>query len=180
MHSVRKQAAPRGDESVFTLIHRVARSLSRGSMSFYLDRYGIGLPHMQIIHTVANHGPLPSTGIVELTGMNKSLASRTLGQLTEDGFTIDLADSGDARKRVWTLTPKGKAFVEEVAPVLQERRVKILNALSQGERALLPELLKRLLEMSEDLREQETLERRRGKPRKDDAFDAYEGDMHAA
>lgn len=142
-------------------------------MSFYLDRYGIGLPHMQILHTVAKHGPLPSIGIVDHTGMNKSLASRTLGQLTDDGYTIDLTDPADARKRVWVLTPKGEEFVAEVAPVLQERRLKILDALSEGERALLPELLKRLLEISEELREEEARARRR---RKGDAGEANADD----
>ena len=159
MDSIRKHNSSRRDESVFTRIHRVARSLSRGSMSYYLHKYGIGLPHMQIIHIIANYSPLPSTGIVDLSGMNKSLVSRTLAQLTEAGYAIDSSDSKDARKRVWTLTPKGQSFIVEVYPTLQERRVEILKVLSSDERALLNDMMTRLLASSEALRKQEAKDR---------------------
>ena len=180
MDSIRKQTSSRRDESVFTRIHRVARSLARGSMSFYLDTYGIGLPHMQIIHTIANHSPLPSTGIVDLTGMNKSLVSRTLAQLTDDGYATDSSDPKDARKRVWTLTPRGQAFIIDVYPVLQERRVEILKVLSPEERSLLTDIMNRLLQSSEALRSKEAKDRsaaRRAKkrPKSDSSSGQSEG-----
>ena len=83
--------------------------------------------------------------------MNKALVSRSLSELTARGYTRNTADPNDARRRVWTLTAKGRRLVETCRPLRHERTSRLMAALTEDERAMLVDILNRLYIASEQL-----------------------------
>lgn len=156
----------RTDDPVSFLIHRLSRSLMRASMAYYLHEFGLGVPQVQILHAIGSHGPLVSKDIADYIAMNKALVSRSLSELNARGYAENTSDANDARRRVWTLTPKGKEFIAQCRPVNLERRAKLLKVLTEEERAVFVDVLERLYQSSENLRAAESVmlaERRRKK-----------------
>lgn len=153
---------PRSDPILF-FIHRLSRSILRASMARYLKEFGLGVPQVQILNAIGARGPLVSKEIADYMAMNKALVSRSLSDLTLHGYTRTSADAKDARRRVWTLTAKGKRLVETCRPIRHERTSKLIAALTEEERALLVDILDRLYVASEALGAEEarTAKRRR-------------------
>lgn len=138
------------------LIHRLSRSWMRASMAYYLQEYGLGVPHVQILNTIGGRGALVSKEIADYTVMNKALISRSLSELTARGYTASAGDPKDARRRVWKLTAKGEAFVSAFKQVRLDRQNKLIQTLSREEKALLVDILERLYASSERLRVEES------------------------
>ena len=154
------------EDPVSFLIHRLSRSVMRASMAYYLQEFGLGVPQVQILHSIGSHGPLVSKDIADYIAMNKALVSRSLSELSARGYAENTSDASDARRRVWTLTPKGKEFVAMCRPIRLERRAKLLKVLTQEEREIFVGVLQRLYESSENLRAEEAVmlaQRRRAK-----------------
>jgi DNA-binding MarR family transcriptional regulator len=140
----------------------------RASTAYYLQAFALGVPHVQILHTIGTQGPLVSKAIADYTVMNKALVSRSLTDLTGRGYTVGALDEEDARRRVWKLTPKGEAFVKMCRPIRLERQSKLLQVLSREEKEVLVGMLNRLYARSEALRVEEGVtlaSRRRAKQR---------------
>lgn len=137
------------------LIHRLSRSWMRASMAFYLQEYGLGVPHVQILNIIDRSGPTVSKDIADYTVMNKALVSRSLSELTARGYAVSATDPKDARRRVWKLTAKGQAFVGAFRPVRLDRQNRLIEALSHEEKAMLVDILDRLYVSSERMRTEE-------------------------
>ncbi len=140
---------------VFFYVHRLSRSLMRGSMAYYLHEFGLGVPQVQILNTLGRRGPLVSKDIAEGIAMNKALVSRSLGELMELGFIEGANDANDARRRLWTLTQKGRKFVEKYEPIGLVRRRGLLKVLSAEDQSLFVDILDKLYRQSEKLRAEE-------------------------
>lgn len=125
-------------------------------MAYYLQEYGLGVPHVQILNTIGGRGALVSKEIADYTVMNKALISRSLSELTARGYTASAGDPKDARRRVWKLTAKGEAFVSAFKQVRLDRQNKLIQTLSREEKALLVDILERLYASSERLRVEES------------------------
>jgi DNA-binding MarR family transcriptional regulator len=165
-----KKLTIRSTESPISfLIHRLSRSWMRASMAYYMREFGLGVPHVQILHTLGNRGALVSKEIADYTVMNKALVSRSLSDLSDRGYASSNADAADARRRVWTLTPKGKAFVDMFHGVRIGRQERLIEVLSLEEKSVLVDILERLYASSEHLRLEESkmLAARRRKKRDD-------------
>jgi len=151
------ESVARPDEQpVLFLIHRLSRSLLRASVSYYQQTFGLGVPQVQILHALGNHPSLVSKEIADFTAMNKALVSRSLSELTDLGYTETSMDASDARKRIWSLTAKGRALVQTARPIRQARAGALLNVLAPSEREDLIRILNLLYASSEALRVEET------------------------
>lgn len=143
------------DHPVLFLIHRLSRSLLRGSMAYYLHEFKLGVPQVQILHGVGRAGPMASKQIADMLAMNKALVSRSLRELTDLGYIASTVDPADARLRVWTLTDAGHAFVQGARARRQQRQRKFLAGLSEEEQRLLIRVLDKLYASSEALHAEE-------------------------
>ncbi len=56
-----------------------------------------------VYYVVANHGPIDQATIMELTGMNRKTLQNALSDLLNDGLIRANIDSGDLRKKVYSL-----------------------------------------------------------------------------
>jgi len=145
------------EDPVLVRIHRLARSLLRASTAYYLREFGLGVPHIQILNSIWNHGPMVSKDIAGNLTMNKGLISRSLAELTKAGYIESARDPNDARRRVWALKDSGKTFVLRWRPIGLKRQTKFLKVLTADERPMLVDILDRLYASSEKLRAEEAL-----------------------
>lgn len=142
-------------ESVVLQINRLSSSWNKAAMKYYTDVWGLGIPHVRVLHTIGDRGPLAARDIVAVTLMNKGLVSRSLGDLTERNLVTSTAVSTDGRVLIWTLTNAGESLVASLRPVRDTRQRKLLEKFSPEELKALNTLLDKLFSGAEALRSEE-------------------------
>jgi DNA-binding MarR family transcriptional regulator len=153
-------------KSINFRVHALASSLFKGAQQFYGTRFGVGIPEMRILSNLGSEGPLTATHLVTLTAMDKGLLSRILNTLHARGLVQASAPASDPRRRTWTLSRSGKQMVEVLRPIWIQREAVIQAGLSEAERELLADLLQRMFQASEDLRQLEAKALREERARK--------------
>jgi DNA-binding MarR family transcriptional regulator len=113
--------------------------------------FGLGLPHVRVIYTLADHKALTSKDLVQITAMDKALASRILSDLSAQG-AVEMDTTGPlVRRRPWRLTAKGAELAAAMEPVRVKRQTKLMEEFSDAEALELNNLLDRLFQSSERL-----------------------------
>ena len=76
--------------------------------------------------------------------MDKVQVSRAIARLVENKRVQRVVDAADGRVARLSLTAKGRAIYDEVAPLALELEAKFLEALSPAERASLDRIMTKL------------------------------------
>lgn len=142
-------------ESVVLQINRLSSSWNKAAMKYYTDVWGLGIPHVRVLHTIGDRGPLAARDIVAVTLMNKGLVSRSLGDLSKRNLVTSTAVSTDGRVLIWNLTEAGESLVASLRPVRDTRQRKLLEKFSPEELKALNTLLDKLFSGAEALRGEE-------------------------
>ena len=148
-------SSPPLDNPIFFLVHRLSRSLMRGSMAYYLKEFGLGVPQVQILQTLGAKDLRVSKDIADAIAMNKALVSRSLQDLMAQGYVESDGDPKDARLRIWRLTRKGRNIVKRYGPIGHRRRAELLKVLTKQEQKMFVDVLEKLFVSSEELRREE-------------------------
>ena len=143
-------------KSINFRIHTLASSLFKGAMQYYGTEFGVGLPEMRVLSNLGNEGPLAAHRIVDLTAMDKALVSRVLTSLSRRAYITSSSPESDPRRRTWQLSRAGRELVKRLQPEWKRRESIIQAGLSKAERAVLADLLDRMLIASEALRAKES------------------------
>lgn len=147
-------------------INRVATSFSRASAQLYKAMFGLGLPSVRIVYTLADHHELTSKELVQITAMDKALVSRVLAELTARGLASNDDDTDRTRGRPWRLTASGLDLAQSMQPVRARRQTKLMEDFTDAEAADLNLLLDRLFQSSERLRLEEERSRKAKRARR--------------
>jgi DNA-binding MarR family transcriptional regulator len=145
-------------KSINFRIHTLASSLFKGAMQYYGTHFGVGLPEMRVLSNLGSEGPLAAHRIVDLTAMDKALVSRVLTSLGRRGYITSSSPESDPRRRTWRLSRSGQDLVKRLQPEWKRRESIIQGGLSKAERAVLGDLLDRMLIASEELRAKEVVQ----------------------
>ncbi|MDF2120318.1 MarR family winged helix-turn-helix transcriptional regulator [Roseiarcaceae bacterium H3SJ34-1] len=132
-------------------INRLATSFSRASAKIYKDMFGLGLPNVRVIYTLADHGELTSKQLVQITAMDKALVSRVLSDLSAQELVAIDTDGPQVRRRPWRLSAKGAELAAAMEPVRTRRQARLMEEFSNAEALHLNHLLDRLFRSSERL-----------------------------
>ncbi len=79
-----------------------------------LQTYGFGRAHHRTIYFVGRNPGITVTELLGILRITKQSLSRVLGALVEEGFIAQDADADDRRRRLLTLTAKGKALESDL------------------------------------------------------------------
>jgi DNA-binding MarR family transcriptional regulator len=150
-----ESAVSQYEKSINYNIYTLASSLFKGATQFYVAHFGVGQPEMRVLSTLGSHGGMPAYQLATLTAMDKALISRVLAALARRTYVRAEAPETDIRRRVWELTPSGRALVARLQPVWKQREAIIQADLSAEEQKLLVDMLQRMLRASEALRAEE-------------------------
>lgn len=105
----------------------------------------LSLPEGMLLRTIME-GPMTIAEAAECLHVHApSTASRVVDRLVRDGYIIRQEDPRDRRQKRLTLTPRGRAVVEEGEQIMGRRTIPMLDALDDAEREQFRRLLARML-----------------------------------
>lgn len=79
-----------------------------GEADRVLACHGFGRAHHRVVYFVGRHPGMTVSQLLGLLRITKQSLARVLGQLVEEGFVRQGSDAGDRRRRLLTLTDKGR------------------------------------------------------------------------
>lgn len=99
---------------VVARIHRILRQQATG---------GLGLAELSCMALINRRGPLPLGEIAARENLSAPTVTKTIARLERRGYIDRLSDPADRRVSLISLSPKGRALVEDV----RSRRTAYLN-----------------------------------------------------
>ena len=123
------------------LSNRVSSAIART----YSDRFDLTIPEWRCIAVLGGAQGLSAGDVALRTAMDKVQVSRAITRLVENKRVARTVDVSDARVTRLSLTAKGRAIYDEVAPLALELEAKFLDALSAAERASLDKIMAKLM-----------------------------------
>ncbi len=121
----------------------LANTVTRALASLYEAEHDLTIAEWRLLAILARFGPISGNGVCERSAMDKVRVSRAVGRAVSRGLVDRSIDTEDRRRLVLTLTPKGRAIHDRIAPLAREREAQILSALSDSEvEALMGALLR--------------------------------------
>jgi len=79
-----------------------------------LARYDFGRAHHRVIYFVGRNPGITVSDLLRILAITKQSLSRVLSQLVEEGFVVQRQDSADRRRRLLTLTDKGRSLERDL------------------------------------------------------------------
>lgn len=126
-------------------IARVHSKLNAQATHVLRNHAGLGLLEWRIITMLIAFGPsVPSVEIINQIQMDKGLFSRTLKGLVANGYVKVETDSGDQRRTLLSITPKGEDMRKDFAPIMHKRQEHLLHDITDTEKAVLLRALEKL------------------------------------
>lgn len=79
-----------------------------------LARYNFGRAHHRVIYFVGRNPGITVSDLLRILAITKQSLSRVLSQLVDEGFVVQRQDSEDRRRRLLTLTEKGRSLESDL------------------------------------------------------------------
>ncbi len=86
-----------------------------------LAKWGLGRAHHRVIYFVGRNPNITVTELLAILKITKQSLSRVLGTLIEDEFINQRADPSDRRRKLLTLTEKGRELERELTTTQMAR-----------------------------------------------------------
>ncbi|VCU72523.1 transcriptional repressor MprA [Pigmentiphaga humi] len=137
--------APENLKELFSYrLNRLAFVSSRIAARVNETQYELGSRDWRIIGLLGAFAPLSLNALAHEANIDKSQASRSVGELIERGYVKRGADESDGRGVRLDLTPQGRALYRKVFPKAVERNDRMLSILTEEERDVLERALDKL------------------------------------
>ena len=128
----------------------LAESVSRALSRLYKERYGLDVPEWRVLAHLGQYAPITARDIGAHSRMHKTKVSRAVAELQRLGFLNRAGSAQDRREALLSLTAKGKAAYDDLAPKAADFARHLLDDLSTGERKVLDNAIDRLLKKLAD------------------------------
>ncbi len=125
----------------------VRRVHQRGAQLFTqnVQQANLSVTQFVALVTLLREGPTAQSRLGRLTSMDPSTTTLVVRKLEKDGMIARARDPADQRTTVLSLTQKGRACAEAHVPVSVRAGDALLAPLTEIERALFLDLLRKLL-----------------------------------
>src|SRR3954466_14738024 len=94
----------------------LAEAVSRALSRFYKDKYVLGVPEWRVLAHLGQYAPITAKAIGAHSRMHKTKVSRAVAELEQLGFVARAGSTADRREALLSLTAKGKAAYDDLAP----------------------------------------------------------------
>ncbi|MBR0641493.1 winged helix-turn-helix transcriptional regulator [Roseomonas hellenica] len=125
-------------------IHRLANALSQGAARRYRAEFDVSLMEWRTLALLGDYAPLTLKDLARHSGLDKSLASRTVSGLVERRLVTRTVGADDAREVSLRLSAAGRRVFEGLMRAARARNDVFLAALSAEERAMLDAAIDKL------------------------------------
>jgi DNA-binding MarR family transcriptional regulator len=127
----------------------LAEGVSRAMSRIYKAKYGLGVPEWRVLAHLGQYAPITAKAIGVHSRMHKTKISRAVAALEELGFLARSGNDKDRREELLSLTAKGKAAYDDLAPKAADFARHLLDDFSATERRALERAIDRLLKTLE-------------------------------
>jgi MarR family transcriptional regulator, temperature-dependent positive regulator of motility len=108
--------------------------------------FDVGRDEFNVLSCLSSHGPMAAKTICEVTGRPKNSISRAVTRLSERKMIRRKTNPLDRRESSLILNESGRKLYERVLPIAIDRQSAMLSGLSSAERALLDQVLNKLMQ----------------------------------
>lgn len=122
------------------LSNRVSSAIART----YSERFDLTIPEWRVIAVMGGAVGLSAGDVAQRTAMDKVQVSRAIARLVDNKRVQRVVDAADGRVARLSLTARGRAIYDEVAPLALALEEKLLEALTPAERANLDRIMTKL------------------------------------
>lgn len=140
--------SPAGELTIKALlsyrIHRLANALSQGAARRYRAEFDVSLMEWRTLALLGDYAPMTLKDLARQSGLDKSLASRTVSGLVERRLVTRTVGTDDAREVSLRLSAAGRRTFEGLMRAARARNDVFLAALSAEERAILDAAIDKL------------------------------------
>ena len=130
------------------LTNRVSNAIARE----YSKRFGLSIPEWRVMAVLGGTSGLSARDVAARTEMDKVQVSRAVANLMHARRVQRQTDEADARVTRLSLTAKGRAIYDEIAPLALQLEQQFLNTLTPGEQRSFDALLTKLARQAKALR----------------------------
>ncbi|MEM1048211.1 MAG: MarR family winged helix-turn-helix transcriptional regulator [Pseudomonadota bacterium] len=106
---------------------------------------GLRVPEWRILATLASYEPQSVTQLCEKTLYDQPRLTKTLHKMEAADLVTRRQQAHDRRVVHATLTPRGRAVVQDLIALARDHEIRALSALSSAERRQLKRLLRKLI-----------------------------------
>ena len=131
------------------VLSKLGRLAQRQTQESIADQ-GLLLPHFSVLTTLDDCGPLAQYELADQLALNRSHLVHYVDELESREAVRRDRDPQDRRRQVVSLTPAGRTLLTQLQTPINEVQDRFLTVLSKHERAVLMELLVRLLEHADE------------------------------
>ena len=131
----------------------VGNRLSHAIASLYEKKYNIQIPEWRILMTLAERGQLSAHEVADQTSMDRARVSRAQRRMADLGLISISIDEMDRRKTLLELTEKGWDLISSIVPDAERTGDWLLDILDEEERGHLKNIMKKLMQQAEALRQ---------------------------
>lgn len=128
-----------------------SNTISAGISALYAERFNLSIPEWRIMAVVGRFDGLSAREVAERTAMDKVAVSRALKRLQTAGHIDRAISAQDRRRSVVSLTDGGRVIYNQVAPMAIDYERRLLEGLGPEQRALLNDLLERLMQRAQNM-----------------------------
>jgi DNA-binding MarR family transcriptional regulator len=114
-------------------------------------RYGIARREWRLLAVLAAQGPLSPSALADAAQLDRPRTSRATGVLAAKGLLSRQTQAGDARRAVVALTESGQRLHDEIFPQVAAINARLVEALDDGQVAVLDQALRQLTEQARRL-----------------------------
>lgn len=119
------------DEFLPYRVNVLASRLSRDFATRYRERFGISIPEWRVVAHLSQSGAVSVREIHERVDMDKSKVSRAAQRLEAAGYVEKRVNPADRRLVELTLTPAGRAMMDELTRVAQDYQRELVARLGE-------------------------------------------------
>ncbi|TLG75370.1 MarR family winged helix-turn-helix transcriptional regulator [Culicoidibacter larvae] len=128
---------------VFIKLSRCAQSVQRKIQKFFYQ-YNITVPQFGVLEMLYHKGDLCIQEVIDRTLSSSGNMTVVVENLRKEGYISKQQDKNDGRKMVLHLESKGHELMEILFPAFLIELDQLMMVLSEDEKVVLSELLKRL------------------------------------
>lgn len=119
-----------------------------------LGEHGLSVAAYRTLITIEAFEELSAADLVRYVVVDKALMSRTCSSLVDDGYLASRTDPKSARRKLLSITDKGRRLLSSIKPDVDARNQRIENVIEKEERDVLVRVLDKLTRhVAEDLDE---------------------------
>ncbi len=122
----------------------LSNTISSAIAGAYSKRFGLTTSEWRIIAVLGRFPSISAREVAARTAMDKVAVSRAVARLRSARLVRHQLAPDDRRRSMLTLSSRGRAVLEEVAPLTLDYEKRLLESLGETEREALNQMLERL------------------------------------